>query len=124
MMQIFIFLTILSLSISFRQLSIPFKRSIRLNGLVEVGNINEIPNGERKIIDVDQNTIIVANIDGNYYAVNAKCPHLGLPMKTGEISSASGTPTITCKFHNSQFSLEDGSCKQWLDNHFTSIYSR
>jgi len=27
--------------------------------------------------------VIVANVEGVFYAVLAKCPHLGLPMKTG-----------------------------------------
>lgn len=48
---------------------------------VEVGRANEIPNGERKIIDTPAGAVIVANVDGKFYAVNAKCPHLGLPMK-------------------------------------------
>jgi hypothetical protein len=28
----------------------------------------------------------VANVGGEFYAVNAKCPHLGLPMKRGALS--------------------------------------
>ena len=40
--------------------------------------------GERKIVDTDMGAVIVANVEGSFYAVLAKCPHLGLPMKTGE----------------------------------------
>ena len=46
-----------------------------------VGLVSEIPIGERKVLDTKAGTVIVANVDGNFYAVNAKCPHLGLPMK-------------------------------------------
>lgn len=40
--------------------------------------------GERKIVDTDAGAVIVANVEGSFYAVLAKCPHLGLPMKTGK----------------------------------------
>ena len=33
------------------------------------------PNGE---------AIILANVEDKYFAINAKCPHLGLPMKRGK----------------------------------------
>ena len=54
-----------------------------LTATISIGSANEIPNGERKIIDTEKGSVIVANIDGEFYAVNAKCPHLGLPMKKG-----------------------------------------
>jgi len=84
-----------------------------LNIFFIVGTIGEIPNGERKIVETEVGSVIVANVDGSFYAVNAKCPHLGLPMKKGAITATPSGPTITCNFHNTIFSLEDGSCKQW-----------
>ena len=63
-------------------------------------------------MDTPYGVVIVANVAGQFYAVNARCPHLGLPMKKGPIGmDADGVPTITCNFHNSAFSLEDGSAK-------------
>mmetsp|Transcript_21234 Transcript_21234/g.33570 ORF Transcript_21234/g.33570 Transcript_21234/m.33570 type:complete len:86 (+) Transcript_21234:2-259(+) len=38
-----------------------------------------------------------------------------LPMKKGAITSEGGVPTITCNFHNSKFSMKDGSCQLWCD---------
>jgi len=34
-------------------------------------------------------------------------------MKKGKIEVEDGVPTITCSFHNSKFSLNDGKCVQW-----------
>jgi hypothetical protein len=48
---------------------------------IDCGSVSEIPNGERKLIDTDSGVVIVTNVKGSFYAVNAKCPHLGLPMK-------------------------------------------
>eukprot|EP01035_Chromulina_nebulosa_P036812 gene36812-49649_t len=82
--------------------------------LFQVADVDEIKPGERKIVDTEAGAVIVANVDGNFFAVNAKCPHLGLPMKKGKIEKdAAGNPTITCNFHNSVFSLSDGSCTAW-----------
>jgi nitrite reductase/ring-hydroxylating ferredoxin subunit len=44
---------------------------------VAVGNANEIPIGERKVVDTSAGAVVVANVNGAFYAVNAKCPHLG-----------------------------------------------
>lgn len=41
--------------------------------------------GERKVVDTEAGAVIVTNVGGSLYAVLAKCPHLGLPMKTGMI---------------------------------------
>ena len=48
---------------------------------------------------------------GNVYAINARCPHLNLPMKKGKIAvdEATGVPVITCSFHNSKFRLDNGT---------------
>ena len=73
-----------------------------------------IPEGEREILDGPEGPVLVTKVTGNYYAVDAKCPHLGLPMKRGKISTEGGTPTITCNFHNSCFELETGKCTKWV----------
>ena len=94
-------------------------RAIRSSGTAIYGDVfagtrSEIPDGERKILDTAEGAVIVTNQGGKLFAVNAKCPHLGLPMKTGEIGTGTnGQPTITCKFHNSKFQLEDGKCVSW-----------
>eukprot|EP01041_Mallomonas_annulata_P007939 gene7939-16265_t len=81
--------------------------------LLEVGSSSEIPEGDRKVVETSSGTIIVTQSGGQFYAVNAKCPHLGLPMKKGAITETPEGPTITCNFHNSAFSLSNGECKQW-----------
>ena len=45
--------------------------------LFQVADVDEIKPGERKIVDTEAGAVIVANVDGNFFAVNAKCPHLG-----------------------------------------------
>ena len=81
---------------------------------VLAGALADLPDGQRTVLDTHKGAVIVTNQGGQLYAVNAKCPHLGLPMKTGDISpDANGAPILTCKFHNSKFNLEDGKCVTW-----------
>ena len=79
--------------------------------------VPEIPvEGERTIVDgPDGKPIVVAKVAGNFYAVDATCPHLGLPMKKGKIElGADGEPELTCNFHNSCFNMKTGTCTKWV----------
>jgi nitrite reductase/ring-hydroxylating ferredoxin subunit len=73
-----------------------------------------VAEGEREIIDGTNGPILVTKVAGSYYAVDATCPHLGLPMKKGKIDSDGGVATITCNFHNSCFELSTGKCTKWV----------
>lgn len=71
--------------------------------------------GDRSLVDGPNGTIIVTKSGGKFYAVDAKCPHLGLPMKKGKIEAGSdGVPVITCNFHNSCFKMDSGKCTKWV----------
>lgn len=80
MLRLLIALMLLPFGYTFKGVALPVSR-LRSLRVIEVGSVNEIPNGERKIVDTEVGAVIVANVGGSYYAVNAKCPHLGLPMK-------------------------------------------
>ena len=58
----------------------------------------------------------MTKVAGSYYAVDATCPHLNLPMKKGKISVDEVTKqaTLTCSFHNSCFELQSGKCTKWV----------
>jgi hypothetical protein len=48
-----------------------------------VARAEEIPPGERKIVEVGGRSIGVFNIAGRYYALRNRCPHQGGPLCTG-----------------------------------------
>ena len=83
---------------------------------LDCGPASSFPEGERRVVDYGNGgTVIVTKTGGELFAVDARCPHLGLPMKRGKITIGDDfkDPLITCNFHNSEFSLRDGSCKTW-----------
>jgi nitrite reductase/ring-hydroxylating ferredoxin subunit len=86
------------------------RQSTSLNALTSAA----IPEGEREILDGPDGPVLVTKVAGAYYAVDATCPHLNLPMKKGKISVEGGVPSITCSFHNSCFELESGKCTKWV----------
>jgi nitrite reductase/ring-hydroxylating ferredoxin subunit len=84
---------------------------------LEAISVPEIPvEGERTIVDGPDGPILVAKVAGSFYAVDATCPHLGLPMKKGKIdpTGAGGDPELTCNFHNSCFNMKTGACTKWV----------
>ena len=92
------------------------KSMIGLSSRLNAITTSDIPaEGERSLVDGPDGTIIITKSGGNFYAVDAKCPHLGLPMKKGKIEAGSdGVPVITCSFHNSCFKMDSGECTKWV----------
>jgi nitrite reductase/ring-hydroxylating ferredoxin subunit len=90
-------------------------RSLTSTGQKAALRCPPIAEGERKILNGPNGPILVTQIAGSYYAIDATCPHLNLPMKKGKIGvDAGGNPTLTCSFHNSCFELKTGKCTKWV----------
>ena len=79
-------------------------------GWTKVLTTEELPLGERKLVKVGEQKILIINDNGKLHAVNNACPHLKLPLKKGEIT-ADGA--IVCPFHRSTFDLCTGEVKNW-----------
>ena len=68
------------------------------------GKTTEIIPGQMKKISVDGKEIIVANIDGNYFAIDDTCTHSGASLSEGKLENS----TITCDWHGAQFECKSG----------------
>jgi len=71
---------------------------------VKVATVDEIPPGRAKLIEVAGNEIAVFNINGEFYAIDNSCTHVGGPLCEGEISGAE----VTCPWHGATFDLTNG----------------
>lgn len=90
-----------------------------------VATRQELPSGERKIVEVAGRSVGIFNVDGEFYAVRNRCPHQGGPLcdgwQWGELSSTRpgeyvyGRPGILlgCPWHNWEFDLRSG--QSWWD---------
>ena len=74
-----------------------------------VCTIEELPEGERKIIEVDGFVIGVFNCGGALLAIEDRCSHDDGPLAEGELDQAACT--VECPRHGSVFDLRTGRPK-------------
>ncbi|MFH0890304.1 MAG: non-heme iron oxygenase ferredoxin subunit [Candidatus Aenigmatarchaeota archaeon] len=72
---------------------------------VKVASANDIPPGNKKEVTIKGESILVANVDGKYYAINNICPHGGCKLSFGALKGAD----IDCPCHGSVFDVKAGS---------------
>ena len=51
-----------------------------------VATVDEIPPGERKIVELEGRSLGIFNINGEFYAVRNICPHQGAPLCEGRLT--------------------------------------
>lgn len=73
-------------------------------GKVIAGKTSEILPGNMIKVSIDGRDILVANIDGKYYATDDSCTHSGSSLSEGELDGC----TITCGWHAAQFDCKNG----------------
>ena len=90
-----------------------------------VGTTEDIPPGERKIVDICGRMVGVFNVNGEYFAVLNRCPHQGGSLcdgrqsglvqsnRPGEYSFSRTGEIIRCPWHGWEFDLRTG--QSWFD---------
>jgi nitrite reductase/ring-hydroxylating ferredoxin subunit len=70
---------------------------------------HELATGERKVVKLERQTVLLFRHGEQIYAIASACPHMRLPLKGGKVHEH----TITCPWHHSAFDLETGDVKEW-----------
>ena len=70
---------------------------------------NELEPGNLKKIEVDGKEILLANIDGNYFACDDTCTHSGASLSEGNIDGS----IITCGWHGAKFDCTTGKLSEF-----------
>ncbi len=88
---------------------------------VIVAQAAEIPDGQRKIVQVGGLSIGVFHHNGEWYAVRNSCVHRGGPVATGTLEG----DILTCPWHGFQFDIRTAKCvadpKAELDHYAISV---
>lgn len=90
-----------------------------------VAKTDDIPVGERKIVELDGRSIGVFNVNGTYYALRNRCPHQGGNLCEGQLSgfATASVPgqyeytrkgeILRCPWHGWEFDVTTG--QSWFD---------
>jgi len=74
--------------------------------IFEVAQIDQIPAGSMKSCSVGGKQILIANVDGEFYAINNACTHAGGDLSKGKLEGK----IVTCPRHGSTFDVTTGKC--------------
>jgi 3-phenylpropionate/trans-cinnamate dioxygenase ferredoxin component len=72
---------------------------------VEVAKTNEIPADSMKNIAIHNQSILISNINGKYYAIGEKCTHAKGSLSKGKLEDK----IVTCPRHDSKFDVTTGN---------------
>ena len=69
-----------------------------------VAKVSEIRTDEMKLVDLDGEEVVIANVDGAFFAFGNECTHVGGPLVEGVLEGE----TVTCPLHASVFNVKSG----------------
>jgi nitrite reductase/ring-hydroxylating ferredoxin subunit len=78
-------------------------------GKIIVGKTSEFTPGTMQKVTVDGKDVLVANIDGTYYAINDTCTHAGASLSEGSLDEQ----IITCGWHGAKFDCKTGKLSEF-----------
>jgi 3-phenylpropionate/trans-cinnamate dioxygenase ferredoxin component len=82
-----------------------------MTDMMELCSRDDLEDGEMKKIVSGSLELLVARINGEFFAVANKCPHMGGDLSQGTLNGA----IITCPVHHSQFDVTNGEVIRWTD---------
>jgi 3-phenylpropionate/trans-cinnamate dioxygenase ferredoxin subunit len=75
-----------------------------MSEFTRVAKTSEIPDPGRKLVEVDDQLVVLIHAAGNYYAIDDVCTHDGGPLGEGELDGFA----IACPRHGARFDVRDG----------------
>ncbi|HEV2098460.1 MAG TPA: non-heme iron oxygenase ferredoxin subunit [Stellaceae bacterium] len=73
-------------------------------GFVAVALVSDLASGEMKFAAVEGERIVLANVDGSFYALRDVCGHRSAPLSRGRLEGC----LIECPLHFAQFDIRNG----------------
>jgi 3-phenylpropionate/trans-cinnamate dioxygenase ferredoxin subunit len=71
---------------------------------IKVATVDELPPGERIVVDADYEFIAIFNAGGTLYAINDTCSHAEASLSEGDLDGHE----ITCPLHGARFDIRTG----------------
>jgi 3-phenylpropionate/trans-cinnamate dioxygenase ferredoxin subunit len=74
---------------------------------IRVAKLDDVPTGTLKGVSVKMNPIVLANVDGDVYALEDQCSHQEFPLADGELDG----DDVVCIYHGARFDACTGKNK-------------
>ena len=71
---------------------------------ITVATVDEIPPGERLVVEIARRWVALFNLDGQFYAIEDRCTHDDGPLAEGELKGCE----VICPRHGARFDIRDG----------------
>ena len=78
-------------------------------GKILAGKTSDIPPGKMLKVSSNGKDILVANVDGNYFAMDDTCTHQGASLSEGTLEES----TVTCPWHGSTWDCKTGKLMEF-----------
>lgn len=75
-----------------------------MSRFVAVARVEELPPGTRLHYEFEEETVIVLNVDGEFFGIADLCTHDGGPLGDGDVWGCE----IECHRHGARFDLRSG----------------
>ena len=71
---------------------------------IRVCTVDELQSTGTKLVSAEGRTVLIIADQGNVYALDNRCPHMGFPLQRGTIRDG----ILTCHWHHAKFDLGSG----------------
>ena len=73
-----------------------------------VAAVSEVPKGGLRAVSTEKGAVVLANVDGDIYALEDRCSHQDYPLSAGELEG----DELECPFHGARFDVCSGRALQ------------
>lgn len=73
-----------------------------------VARAADVGPGEMKLVEIDGSEVVIANVEGAYFAFSNTCSHEGGPLVEGELDN----DVVTCPWHFTPFNVRTGEAME------------
>ena len=91
-----------------------------MTDFVRVASVSDFADPDRKLVEVDDQLVVVVHVGGSFYALDDVCTHDGGPLSDGQIDPTDCT--IACPRHGAKFDLSTGAAKTMPATKATGAY--
>ena len=71
---------------------------------VKIAEAKAVLKNQMQVFNAKGHEILVVNVEGKFYALENRCPHMGYPLFFGSLEG----DVLTCGFHSAKFNVRTG----------------